>query len=221
MIPENKDGDYFYTLISSSESYQTIAGQIKMLPGVHTVTILSEAQIKEEVKTALGSLQVEINNSNLDLNYAGLKVVFVKDLKPRAQGLIREYLSHLAGEGNITLGAIKNNDQSGDKRAKFIQLIKTWGYLFYLFIVLIFWTVSLFSIRRKIVEASYLLENYQRKKKIGLKVALLGLGLFFVLSVFFTFLLGIPPFVNLAIPMGIFIFGISLHGKKYSWEAHS
>jgi hypothetical protein len=220
MIPENKAGDYFYALIASSESYQTVARQMGMLPGVYKVEILSETQIKEEVKSVLGALQVDMTDSNLDLNYAGLKIVYGKELKPRAKELVRDYLTHLVGEGNITLGAIKTNDQIGDKRAQFISVIKSWGYSLYLFIIFIFWVVSLLSVRVKISEASYLLENYQRKSKVGLKVAINGLTLIFIISVAVTFLLGIPQVLNLVLALGIFIVGISLHAKKYFWENH-
>ena len=175
MIPENKAGSYFYALISTSESYQNIAHQMAVLPGVYKVEILSEAQIKDEVKGILGSLQVNLTQTTLDLNYAGLKIIYAKDLKPRAQELIRDYLTHLVAEGNITLGAIKVNDQSLDKRNQFIGVIKAWGYSLYLFIVFIFWMISLLSVRVKIAEASYLLESYQRKKKVGVKMASFGL----------------------------------------------
>ncbi len=129
MIPENKAGDYFYALIASSESYQSVARQMSVLPGVHKVEVLSEAQIKEEVKNVLGSLQIDTATTSLDLNYAGLKIIYAKDLKPRAKELVRDYLTHLVGEGNITLGAVKTNDQIADKRAQFINVIKTWGIL--------------------------------------------------------------------------------------------
>lgn len=220
MIPENKAGDYFYALIASSESYQTVARQMSVLPGVHKVEVLSETQIKEEVKNVLGSLQIETADSALDLNYAGLKIIYAKDLKPRAKDLVRDYLTHLVGEGNITLGAVKANDQIGDKRAQFINVIKTWGYSLYLFIVFIFWVISLLSVRVKIAEASYLLESYQRKRKVGLKMALNGLTLIFLLSVGVTFVLGMPQIVNLLVALAIFIVGIFLHAKRYQWEGH-
>ena len=219
MIPENKAGDYFYALIASSESYQTVARQMGMLPGVHKVEILSEVQIKEEVKHVLGTLQVNVTDSNLDLNYAGLKIVYAKDLKPRAKELIRDYLTHLVGEGNITLGTIKDNEPANDKRAQFISVIKSWGYSLYLFIVFIFWVISLLAVRVKIAEASYLLESYQRKRRVGLKMAINGLTLIFILSVGVTFILGMPQVLNLLVALGIFIVGISLHAKKYFWES--
>ena len=134
--------------------------------------------------------------------------------------MVRDYLSHLVGEGNITLGAIKTNDQIADKRAQFITVIKTWGYSLYLFIIFIFWVVSLLSVRVKIAEASYLLENYQRKRKVGLKMALNGLTLIFILSVAVTFVLGMPQFINLLVALGIFVVGIFLHAKSYYWESH-
>ena len=207
MIPENKAGSYFYALISTSESYQNIAHQMAVLPGVYKVEILSEAQIKDEVKGILGSLQVNLTQTTLDLNYAGLKIIYAKDLKPRAQELIRDYLTHLVAEGNITLGAIKVNDQSLDKRNQFIGVIKAWGYSLYLFIVFIFWMISLLSVRVKIAEASYLLESF-------------GLTLIFILSVATTFVLGMPQFLNLIVALIIFIIGILLHSKKYQWENH-
>lgn len=220
MIPENKAGDYFYALIASSESYQSVARQMSALPGVFKVEVLSEAQIKEEVKNVLGSLQVDMTDSNLDLNYAGLKIIYAKDLKPRAQELVRDYLSHLVGEGNITLGAVKTNDQIADKRAQFINVIKSWGYSLYLFIIFIFWVISLLSVRVKIAEASYLLESYQRKRKVGLKMAMNGLTLIFILSVGVTFVLGMPQPINLLVALGIFCVGILLHTKRYYWENH-
>ena len=220
LIPENKAGSYFYALIASTESYQNVARQMAVLPGVHKVEVLSEVQIKDEVKGILGSLQVNLNQTTLDLNYAGLKVIYAKDLKPRAQELIRDYLSHLVGEGNITLGAIKINDQSLDKRNQFIGAIKTWGYSLYLFVIFLFWLISLLSIRTKIAEASYLLESYQRKRKVGVKMASFGLSLIFILSVATTFILGMPQLLNLGFALVLFIAGILLHSKKYQWENH-
>jgi hypothetical protein len=220
MIPENKAGSYFYALIASTESYQNVARQMAVLPGVFKVEVLSENQIKDEVKGILGSMQISLPQSSMDLNYAGLKVIYAKDLKPRGQELVRDYLTHLVGEGNITLGAIKVNDQSLDKRNQFIGAIKTWGYSLYLFIVFLFWMISLLSVRVKIAEASYLLESYQRKKKVGVKMASFGLSLIFILSVALTFVLGMPQIINLVVALLFFIVGILLHGKKYQWENH-
>jgi hypothetical protein len=220
MIPENKAGSYFYALIASTESYQNVARQMTVLPGVYKVEVLSETQIKDEVRGILSSLQVELTQTTLDLNYAGLKIIYAKDLKPRAQELIRDYLTHLVGEGNITLGNIKVNDQTLDKRNQFIGAIKSWGYSLYLFIVFSFWLISLLSIRVKIAEVSYLLESYQRKKKVGVKMASFGLTLIFILSVATTFILGMPQLLNLLVALVLFIVGILLHSKRYQWENH-
>lgn len=220
VIPENKAGSYFYALIASTESYENVARQMAVLPGVHKVEVLSENQIKDEVKSILGSLQVNLTQTTLDLNYAGLKIIYAKDLKPRAQELVRDYLTHLVGEGNITLGTIKINDQAYDKRTQFIGVIKSWGYSLYLFIIFVFWVVSLLSVRVKIAEASYLLESYQRKRKVGVKMASFGLSLIFLISVATTFVLGIPQILNLTAALMIFVVGILLHGKSYQWENH-
>lgn len=220
LIPENKAGAYFYALIASQESYQNVARQMAILPGVHKVEVLSETQIKDEVKSILGSLSINLSQTTLDLNYAGLKIIYAKDLKPRAQELVRDYLTHLAGEGNITLGAIKINDQLIDKRNQLIGGIKSWGYSLYLFILLIFWIISLLSVRTKISEVSYLLESYQRKSKVSIKMASIGLSLIFLIAVLSTFALGMPQFLNLSLTLILFIIGVLLHGKRYYWENH-
>jgi hypothetical protein len=219
MIPENKAGDYFYALIATTESYQAVARQMSVLPGVFKVETLSESQIKEEVKNVLGTLQVDMRDSELDLNYAGLKIIYNKELKPRAKELIRDYLSHTVGEGNITLGAIKTNDQINDKRTQFISIIKSWGYSLYLTIIFIFWVITLLSVRIKIAEASYILESYQRKRRVGLKMAIFGLTPIFLISVGITFILGIPQIINLGIVFVVFAIGTSLHAKRYQWES--
>lgn len=219
MIPENKAGSYFYALIASTESYQNVARQMAVLPGVHKVEVLSEAQIKDEVKNILGAMQINLPTTTLDLNYAGLKVIYAKDLKPRAQELVRDYLTHLVGEGNITLGAIKVNDQTLDKKNQFITAIKSWGYSIYLFIIFMFWMIALLSVRAKIAEASYLLESYQRKRKVGIKMASFGLSVIFILSVASTFVLGMPQLLNLIAALALFVAGILLHSKKYQWES--
>lgn len=218
LIPENKSGPSFYALIAASESYQNIARQMQMLPGVYKVETLSETQIKDEVKNILGSLQVANLTTNLDLNYAGIKVVYVKGLKPRAQELIRDYLSHLVAEGNITMGAIKDNGEAFDKRTQFISTIKNWGYSIYLIVLSSFWFISLLSMRSKIEETAYLLENYQRKTRVSIKMALNGIGLIFILSVASTFVLGIPQVINLALALGLFTIGILLHFRQMDWE---
>lgn len=218
LIPENKSGPSFYALIAASESYQKIAQQMQMLPGVYKVETLSEAQIKDEVKSILGSLQVASITDNLDLNYAGIKVVYIKGLKPRAQELIRDYLTHLVSDGNITLGAIKENGEAFDKRTQFITTIKTWGYSLYLAVLLSFWFISLLSLRLKIEEASYLLENYQRKTRVSIKMAMNGMGLIFVLSVASTFVLGMPQLLNLGAAMAVFAVGVLLHLRNLDWE---
>ena len=218
MIPENKAGSYFYALIASSESYQSIATQMGALPGVHKVEILSETQIKEEVKNILGNLQVEVKEGLVDLNYVGLKIIYARDLKPRAQELVRDYLTHLVGEGNITLGSIKTADQTLEKKNQLIMTIKQWGYSMYLTLVLVFWFLALLSVRSKIAETSYLLESYQRKRKIALKIAIFGLTIVFIVSLSTTFILGMPKVLNIVIAALLFVFGVMIHNKKHQWE---
>ncbi len=218
IIPDSKAGSSFYALIQASESYQSIATKVGMLPGVYKVEVLNEKQIQDEITNIFGSLQVEVNPQELDLNYAGIKVIFTKDLKPRSQDLIRDYLVRLGSEGSITLGAVKTQDQIQDKRAEFFNIMKKFGYSVYVFIVSIFWLITLVLFKNKIFETSYILEQYQRKSKIALKLALNGFTLIFILSVGLTFIAGIPQVTNLLFALLAFVVAILMHSSKMTWN---
>ncbi len=219
LIPENKSGAYFYALINSTESYQTIVSQMSVLPGVHKVELLSEDQIKKEVSSILNSVQMNLDQSLVDFNYVGLKVIYTKDLKIRAQELVRDYLTHLVPEGKMTLGAIKTEDLTVEKRNQMISFIKTWGYSFIVLLLTIFWVISLMLVRNKIAETSYILESYQRKTKVSLKMALNGMTLIFILASGATFILGMPKVLNLSIALLLFFLGTLMHSKKNQWDA--
>jgi len=219
LIPENKSGAYFYALINTSESYQTIMSQMSVLPGVYKVEMLSEEQIKKEVSGILNSVQVNLDQSLIDFNYIGIKVIYAKDLKLRAQELVRDYLTHLVPEGKLTMGAIKTEDLTVEKRNQMISFIKTWGYSFIVFLLTVFWVISLILVRNKIAETSYLLESYQRKSKVSFKMAINGMSIIFILACGLTFILGIPQIMNLSIALAIFIVGMLAHSKKHQWDA--
>lgn len=218
LIPDSKAGASFYALISASESYQSIATKVGMLPGVYKVEVLNEKQIQDEINNIFGSLQVEMNPAELDLNYAGIRVTFSKDLKPRSQELVRDYLVRLGSEGAITLGAVKAQDSIQDKRTEFFNILKQWGYSLYLLIVTIFWLISLVLVKNKIVETSYLLEQYQRKNRIALKMATSGLAVIFIFSLALTFVAGIPQMINVLFALGAFVVAIILHATEARWN---
>lgn len=218
LIPDSKAGASFYALISASESYQSIAAKVGMLPGVHKVEVLNEKQIQDEITNIFGSLQVEMNPTELDLNYAGIKVTFTKDLKPRSQDLVRDYLVRLGAEDTITLGAVKVQDSVQDKRAEFFNILKQWGYSIYVLVVGIFWLISLILVKSKIVETSYILEQYQRKSRIALKLAMSGLGLIFIFSLGLTFVAGMPQLINILFAFGAFAIAVVLHATETRWN---
>ncbi len=220
LIPESKSGASFYALIEASESYQSIATKVGMLPGVYKVEVLNENQIQDEIKNIFGTLQVEVNPNELDLHYAGIKVIFNKDLKPRSQELIRDYLVRLGSEGTITLGGIKVVDSIQDKRAEFFNALKKWGFSLYLGVMTIFWMISLILLKNKIFETSYILGQYQRRKKIPFKLALNGFGLIFILAIGTTFILGIPQFFNMAFALVGFLFAILIHLEEAKWQGN-
>ncbi len=218
IIPDSKAGASFYALISATESYQSIATKVGMLPGVYKVEVLNEKQIQDEITNIFGSLQVEMNPSELDLNYAGIKVIFNKDLKIRSQDLIRDYLVRLGSDGAITLGAVKVQDTIQDKRAEFFNVLKKWGYSALVLLIGIFWLISLVLVKNKIIETSYLLEQYQRKSKIAIKLACSGLGVIFLFSLGLTFIAGIPQLLNLLFALGAFVIAIVLHATETRWN---
>lgn len=217
-LPDEVANPYFHALLSDKENQYRISRKILALPGIKKVSVLSSEKLQEEVSNLLDEIDSQLVSNLFDFNFVGLKVVFKKTLQERSQKLIREYLIRLAGEDNITLGAIRTDDLYAKKHGYLVAVLKKWGGLFLVFVFSILWMIALYGFSGELRKHSYLIEQFQRRNYVAFKIISTGLVLVFALSFALLFILGTPSYLNLLFIVIVYILVMLLHFKKFSWQ---
>ncbi len=154
---------YFYAVMPSDINTSYIQRKLKGLPGVESVYLLSKQSVGEQIKAILQSTAVEWDNELLNLDYAGIKVDLSPDLQGRSQTLIRNYLNRLAGDKDVTLGAVHTPLSLSKKMpTNWLGLLGQYIGLIFVGLSLVFLAMSIPSLGRE----SFLVETYQRKTKV-------------------------------------------------------
>jgi len=223
-------GAYFYALISSKENNLAVARKLRVLPGVEQAITLSEKKIKLEVERLLGAfkkdlatelqdeLHNELKNDLINLEFTGIKVVFQENITQRTQQLIRDYLSRLVGTDKVTLGPIKKPNEEFKKNAQLALFLKDWGIIGVVFLCVLFWFSSLQIFSKVIAKQSYLLEQFQRKKFVRIKILGVGPLLALAFGPLVMFIFGQPQEVNLLFFTGIACLGLMTQLRKSTWN---
>ena len=172
-------GPYFHALISGAENHERISRKMTELPGVQRVEILGEQQIQNQVTKVLSNLDIGMKVEDMDLNYAGLKIVLDKNLQERSQSLIRDYLVRLVGSSKLTLGAVNAISKAEQLKNQLFSKFKEWGITVVSVASLIIWVLVSIVFSTKVQQSSYLIEKFQRRSKVGLKVMLSGMAVLF------------------------------------------
>lgn len=155
---------YFFAIVPDKVNVSYLRRKLVSLPGVEAVSLLEGEKITTHVRSVLESTQVSFDGGLLDLKYSGLKVGLSPDLKPRSLSLIRNYLTRLIGEKDVTLGAVKKpiqEEKVNPLKVKAARLIQWSPYFF-----LCLYILSLFMMRGNLIRESFLIETYQRKSKV-------------------------------------------------------
>jgi hypothetical protein len=217
-IPNQNQGAHFHALISGKENYFRVSRKLEALPGVWGVKVLEKTQIESQVKSILGSLSTGLAASMLDLDYAGVKVIFKRGLQSRSQQLIKDYLQRLVGTSKITLGSTKSDSEMEKSRTAFFDIFKSWGVAIFTIIVAVAWLVSFFLFSNKIKETAYILERFQRKDNIALKIYLVACSVLIGVSLILNLSFGAPSFLIMLITAGVVFAGSLMQVKKYQWQ---
>ncbi|MCR9203399.1 MAG: hypothetical protein NXH75_02400 [Halobacteriovoraceae bacterium] len=155
---------YFYAVIPDTANANYLRRKLLSLPGVKQVNMMGDKKISEHVRAVLESTQIAFDESLMDLKYSGLKVGLSPDLKPRSLNLIRNYIKRLAGENDVTLGAVKNPELTKTKAPLKLVFLKTTRWVPALFMLM--YLVGLFLMSQVLRKESWLIETYQRKNKV-------------------------------------------------------
>jgi len=210
---------YFHALISSKENIQNIARKLRVLPGVSKAFTLSEEKIKVDVANLLGSFKEELTDELINLEFTGLKVLFSENIKVRSQQLIRDYLVRLVGSEKVTLGAIKKPDAIELKNAKTAVLFKKWGSTGVVACLFLIWAIFFYSFTAVVSKQAYLVEQFQRKKKVKVKILLAGLLTIFGIGLIPMAILGQPSEANILLFIAIMGLALLTQLRKSIWHS--
>ncbi len=217
---KGNDGPFFHALISSKENFSRIKRKVTSLPGVETVTILSQNDLQAKVKGILGNLDMENDLAGIDLNFVGLKVLFKNKLKLKSQTLIRDYIKRLVGDRNITLGATVATEEEGKiGPLQIFEKLGSWSLWAFIGLLFLLWLSFTWFFCSKLNEFSYLIETYQRKTKVAVKSYLgfiLTMALPTIALIFFLPQSSWIPMIALAIMM---IIGLLILKKSHRWSS--
>jgi len=166
---------YFNALVTNDVNLNTVARKLKKLPGVEAVTIKKVNDVKDELGSLKGELDTDVLNSLVNINYTSLTVELGRSLQARSQSLIREYLTRLVGKDSITISDIKKPKILKMKKNDPYLFLNNWGDLYLIGLLTVIWFASCFSFSKYLNNYSYLIEKFQRKKKVGLKIFSFGL----------------------------------------------
>ncbi len=183
-------GPYFHALISGAENHKRISRKLTELPGVSRVELLGESDIQSQVTKVLSNLDLDMKIESMDLDYAGLKVIMDKNLQERSQNLIRDYLVRLVGSSKLTLGAVKAISKAEQIKNQLFSQFKEWGITVVSLASFIIWGLIAIVFSTKVQQSSYLIEKFQRRNKVGLKVMLAGMTGFLSFCAALTFAFG-------------------------------
>lgn len=208
---------FFHALIDENQNYTRFSRKLRSLPGVKNVEILSPQLVKDQANEMLGNLNLGISTDLIDMGYAGLKVIFEANLQEKSIELVRDYLVRLVGKDSITIGDIiqSTNKKEDSFLIDFVQKNLSWIILTSSLLIL-----SLINILfvRFYNNQLYLIENFQRKNNISLKIYLLLSSVVIIIPTLVSSLISFSLF-NLFIIFTALTLGGVIHLRKRQWVA--
>ncbi len=220
-IPEKKEGDYFYVLIHSHEFSESIVQKISQMPGIYKITTQSDQSIEKELKTIYKENDLTEEDVALmaqNLKFHGLKVIFNPKANNRQILNVREYFSKLLNVDQFILGNLVTVTEKHDPTLLLIEQVQNGAFYILLCTVALLWMIFALSLKTKIQEIAYLLNRYQRRKKIGHKLYLTSSMLIALVSIPFTLLGNQPNYGNWIISLLLLTsFSLTFLREKKNW----
>lgn len=173
LIPKFENEYYFNSLISKDIELEQVRTKVIDLPGV----ISFEALSKKDIKSAVKGLSAEVGFSNSEIKMMSslnsFKINLQDNLSQKSIDLIREYLKRIAGDDNILLGAVTKKINNDVVIKSFLMAIKDWPMQVVVGFLFLLWTICFFTFNSRITNYSYIIEKFQRRSSVKLKMVLM------------------------------------------------
>jgi hypothetical protein len=171
---------YFNALISNDSNLAGIARKMRKLPGVKNVRIKKALEVSKEIKGLQAELDSDVLKSLSAINYSSVTIELSAAIQTRSQNLIKEYLTRLVGESSITMSNVKKPKVRKLKKNSPEVILHKWGDKYIIALLTILWLASCLSFANYLKNYSFLIEKFQRKKRVDLKIFISGIVFLFL-----------------------------------------
>jgi hypothetical protein len=219
VLPKELSSNYFHALISDSQNVSRIARKMRRLPGVESVVQTSRDELHRQVKERIKSLAFSIPSELMSASFQGLKVIFETGVGERSMSLIRNYLTRLVGTESVTIGDIHLEGEKDQEIGLLLHYLKRWSGFILLAIVGIFWAISLQLLARRTWRLAYILEQYQRRRLVAIKLITLHGVITLCIALGFILPMGTPATLNILILVVISALGSLLQLRRVEWTS--
>lgn len=173
---------YFNALISGKINLSSVTRRMEQLPGVVSVTQVKNSGLTKEIGELKAKFGQEMIAGLTSLSYQQIKISVNQGLEKKNQNLIQEYLARLVGKSSVTMGHIKTPKKFSIDKSDPLALILKYIDFFLIGFFGILFTLSTILLAKPLKDISYIIQRFQRKDFVNIKIYFSGLAVFMTLT---------------------------------------
>lgn len=159
---------YFNALISGEKDISFIKRKMQQLPGVDSIKIKKKLNAKTELNNIIPNSS--ISDALGAKTFTPVKIFLNANITKSSRNLIREYLTRLMGKESVTFSRVKYPAKINLKKYPFFKVFSNWSGAYFAFICFGLWIVSTILIAPYFYQQAYIIEKFQRKSSVGIKM---------------------------------------------------
>lgn len=200
----------FYVLTDAKLDQNFLERKIYKLASVKKVTFFTEQELNQRIDDV--RRKMKLDDIQFDMNLIGFRVLLSDQTKGDKIELIQQYIQRQAPIANFTFSALVEPEETPGYLAKHSALIALFG-------LALSWLLLAMLIIKPIQKKSYLLEKFQRKNWVALKIVGSGMCLFLVLNFAGVYFLQDYFKPSVVASSGLFFIFIIAMLRKNKWKA--
>ena len=164
----------FYVLTDANLSQEFLAAKLYKLASVKKVSFLGQEELQKRIEGV--AQKMEVSDLDFAANLVGFRVMLAQKTEAEKVSLIKQYIQRQDPTASFTFSTIVEPEEAPGYLAKYSALIALAG-------IALSWILLAMLIIKPIQKKSYLLEKFQRKNWVALKIVGSGMFIFLALNV--------------------------------------
>lgn len=169
-LPSIQNEYYFNALVDGDLNTNSISRKISGLPGVKGIEAISATKSLAVTNQLKDTLDLDKQEITSIISMKGLKVILDEKVSSSSIDLIREYLVRLTGKDHVVLGAVRKKIANNQSWKEVMSELKKRPLQVLITVLALFWSVAFLAVKRNLRQISYLIEKFQRKKNVAVKM---------------------------------------------------